>query len=93
VRQPHDGPTIVVTHHLPHPLCVDPRFKTHPLNPAYMTNLDMYIEEYDIDVWIHGHTHSNVDVEVHGTRILCNPRGYYPTDLNGGFDEKFYFEV
>jgi len=69
VRVPHDGPTIVVTHHLPHPLCVDQQFRTHPLNPAYMTNLDMYIEEYDIDVWVHGHTHSNVDFEVHGTHI------------------------
>jgi Icc-related predicted phosphoesterase len=93
VRVPHDGPTVVITHHLPHPLCVDQAYRTHPLNPAYMTNLDMYIEEYDIDVWVHGHTHSNVDVEVHGTRIICNPRGYYPKDLNGGFDEQFHFEV
>jgi predicted phosphodiesterase len=93
VRVPHDGPTVVITHHLPHPLCVDQAYRTHPLNPAYMSNLDMYIEEYDIDVWVHGHTHSNVDVEVHGTRILCNPRGYYPNDLNGDFDEKFSFEV
>lgn len=93
VRVPHDGPTVVVTHHLPHPLCVDANFRTHVLNPAYMTNLDMYIEEYDIAVWCHGHTHSNVDVEVHGTRILCNPRGYTPRDLNGGFDEGLAFEV
>lgn len=93
VRVPHDGPTVVITHHLPHPLCVDQAYRTHPLNPAYMTNLDMQIEEYDIDVWVHGHTHSNVDVEVHGTRILCNPRGYYPKDLNGNFDEKLCFEV
>jgi len=93
VRVPHDGPTIVVTHHLPHPLSVDPMFKTHPLNAAYMTNLDMYIEEYDIDVWCHGHTHSNVDVDVHGTRILCNPRGYFPHELNKDFDEKLSFEV
>ena len=93
VRVPHDGPTIVVTHHLPHPLCVDPKFKNHPLNAAYATNLDMYIEEYDIDVWCHGHTHSNVDVEVHGTRILCNPRGYVDYELNNGFIEDLTFEL
>ncbi len=93
VRKPHDGPTIVVTHHLPHPLCVDDQFKSNPLNPAYMTNLDMYIEEYDIDIWCHGHTHCNVDVEVHGTRILCNPRGYTPHDLNDGFIETLTFDL
>ena len=93
VRVPHDGPTIVVTHHLPHPLCVDPQFKNHPLNAAYATNLDMYIEEYDIDVWCHGHTHSNVDIEVHGTRILCNPRGYVDYELNNGFIEDLTFEL
>lgn len=93
VRVPHDGPTIVVTHHLPHPLCVAGAFKTHALNPAYVSNLDMQIEEYDIDIWVHGHTHDNVDFEIHGTRILCNPRGYVGEELNDGFDEEFTFEV
>ena len=93
VRVPFDGPTVVVTHHLPHPLCVGQEFRGDLLNPAYMTNLDAVIEEFDIAVWVHGHTHTNVDVEVHGTRILCNPRGYTPDDLNEGFDEKLTFEV
>lgn len=93
LRIPFDGPTIVVTHHLPHPLCVAQEFRTNPLNPAYMTNLDEVIEANEIAVWVHGHTHTNVDVEVHDTRILCNPRGYIPDDLNEGFDEQFTFEV
>lgn len=93
LRIPFDGPTIVVTHHLPHPLCVSQEFRTNPLNPAYATNLDAVIEANEIAIWVHGHTHSNVDLEVHGTRILCNPRGYTPNDLNKGFNEKFTFEV
>lgn len=93
VRTPFEGPTIVVTHHLPHPLCVAQEFRANSLNPAYMTNLDEVIEANEIAVWVHGHTHTNVDVEVHNTRILCNPRGYTPDDLNEGFDENFTFEV
>jgi len=93
LRVPHDGPTIVVSHHLPHPLCVGKQFRNHPLNASYVTNLDMYIEEYDINVWCHGHTHNNVDVEVHGTRILCNPRGYVGYELNPEFDEELTFEL
>ena len=93
LRENFEGPTVVVSHHLPHPLCIAQEFRTNPLNPAYMTNLDKVIEANDIAVWVHGHTHTNVDIEVHGTRILCNPRGYTPDDLNDGFDENFTFEV
>lgn len=93
VRVPFDGPTVVVTHHLPHPLCVSAEFKGDPLNAAYVTNLDDVIADNDIAVWCHGHTHTNVDVEIHGTRILCNPRGYVPHDLNPGFIDDLTFEV
>lgn len=93
LRIPFDGPTIVITHHLPHPLCISQEFRTNQLNPAYMTNLDAVIEDNEIAVWVHGHTHTNVDIEVHGTRILCNPRGYFPDDLNREFNEKFTFKV
>ncbi len=93
VRVSFEGPTVVITHHLPHPLCVAQEFRGDALNPAYMTNLDEVIEANEIAVWVHGHTHANVDVEVHNTRILCNPRGYSPHDLNDGFDENFTFEV
>lgn len=93
LRIPFDGATVVVTHHLPHPLCINEEFRTNLLNPAYMSNLDEVIETNDIVVWVHGHTHANVDVEIHDTRILCNPRGYTPNDLNKGYDENFTFEV
>lgn len=91
--KPFDGKTIVITHHLPHPLCVHDQFKTHPLTCAYMTNLDSMIADHDIAVWCHGHTHTNVDFEIHGTRILCNPRGYTPNDLNEDFDDGLTFEI
>jgi len=27
-------------------------------------------------LWVHGHSHTAVDYEVAGTRVVCNPRGY-----------------
>ena len=59
----------------------------------YASNFDAVIEGNESAVWVHGHTHRNVDVEVHVTRILCNPRGYFPDDLNREFNEKFTFKV
>jgi Icc-related predicted phosphoesterase len=84
---------VVVTHHLPHPLCVAAEFKGDLLNPAYVSNLDDLIADNDINVWVHGHTHTNVDFEIHDTRILCNPRGYVPADLNPGYIDALTFEV
>ena len=88
---PWEGKTIVMTHHLPHPLCVAERFKGNNLNDFFMTNLEHIIERFDIDVWCHGHTHDNVDVTVHGTRILCNPMGYHGIQLNQEFEEGLTF--
>lgn len=93
LAKPFTGKTVVVTHHLPHPLCVHPRFKGDPGNAGYMSNLDALIEGNHIDVWCHGHTHDNVDIEVHGTRILCNPRGYQGVALNPGFNPVLAFDV
>jgi predicted phosphodiesterase len=87
LAKPWPGKTIVMTHHLPHPVCVAERFKDSPYNEAYMTNLDYFFEKFDIDVWCHGHTHDTVDTHVGKTRILCNPRGYHGYEMNPNFNE------
>ena len=54
---PHDGPTVVVTHHAPSPLSIAPRFLGSPLNPAFASDLTAMIMRYRPDVWVHGHVH------------------------------------
>lgn len=93
LQKPWGGKTIVMTHHLPHPKCVAERFKGDNLTAFFMTDLGHIIENFDINVWCHGHTHDNVDVEVHGTRILCNPMGYHGIQLNQDFNEGLVFEL
>jgi predicted phosphodiesterase len=70
----HDGPTVVVTHFLPHPGSIAPRFATHPLNPAFASDLAPLVTRADL--WIHGHTHAASDYRVGAARVVCNPRGY-----------------
>jgi hypothetical protein len=93
LAQPFDGPTVIATHHLPHPLCVPERYRNDELNAAYVTNLDNFIYDNEIAAWVHGHTHDNVDFTIHGTRIMCNPRGYHPYAINKDFNHRFTFEV
>jgi len=90
---PWNSKTIVMTHHMPHPLCVAERFKGQALNCFFMTDLDHIIENFDIDYWVCGHTHNSFDVEVHGTKILCNPMGYHAVELNQDFNEGLVFEL
>lgn len=78
LAQPFDGPTVVVTHTCPHMLSVHPQYAGDALNPAFASDLSAEIARFQPDVWIHGHTHSNFDYMVPGTktRVVCNPRGY-----------------
>lgn len=90
---PDGGRKIVMTHHLPHLDCVNPKYYGSDMNKFFVTNLDDIIKENDIAYWVHGHTHDNVNTVVHGTHILCNPRGYHGYELNKNFDEDLIFYV
>lgn len=71
---PFAGATVVVTHYLPHPESIAPKFAGHPLNPAFASRLEPLVTR--AAVWIHGHTHAASDYCIEGTRLVCNPRGY-----------------
>jgi predicted phosphodiesterase len=71
---PFPGPTVVVTHHGPHPQSIHPRFKGNIANPAFVSDLSALMGRAAL--WIHGHTHASFDYEAAGTRVLANPRGY-----------------
>lgn len=77
-------PSVVVTHHLPHPDSMPPRFEGDMLNAAYASDLSELIEVGQPALWLHGHTHDSCDYQIHRTRIVCNPRGY--GSENGSFD-------
>jgi Icc-related predicted phosphoesterase len=70
------GPTVVVTHHAPHPRSLRQGRAAEPLDGAYVSDLSGFIGTHHPDLWIHGHIHENRNYTIHGTRILSNPRGY-----------------
>lgn len=74
IDTPFDGKTVVVTHHLPSALSVVERFKDSLLSACFASELDHLFGK--MDLWIHGHTHDNLDYVANGTRVICNPRGY-----------------
>ena len=86
------GPTIVVTHHLPHRHSIHPRYKGSYLNPSFASDLSDLMGP-SVSLWIHGHTHESFDYVVNGTRVVCNPRGYAPMDVNPSFDPGLTVDV
>lgn len=76
LAEPFDGPTVVVTHHAPHPLSVHPKYADDPVTAGFVSDLSGLIERTQPDLWLHGHVHQPFDYSVGRTRIACNPRGY-----------------
>lgn len=97
---PHDGETVVVTHHGPSPRSVHQRFAADPLTASFASDLEWLIERYQPSLWLHGHTHDSYDYDIGATRVVCNPRGYPPerrakvqTPENLAFDPAMVIEV
>lgn len=84
---------VVVTHHAPSLKSTKKRYRGDMLNHAYVSDLEEMIAVAKPDIWIHGHNHDSFDYNVGATRVLANPRGYYPYDENPKFNPDSYFEV
>ena len=88
-----DGTTaVVITHHSPTPRSIAPRFLGNTLNPAFASNLEPLIAQYQPALWIHGHMHNSVDVILGATRVLANPGGYNAAE-NPEYDPTLCVEV
>lgn len=93
-KQKESGKTVVVvTHHLPSFLSVPEKFKGDKLNGAYASELFEDIMDTRPTIWCHGHTHFSFDYSIGETRVICNPRGYSPSDLNPNFNPTFTIKV
>lgn len=71
-----EGPTVVVTHHAPAAGSIAKRYAADWSTPAFVSALPQPFFA-EVDVWIHGHTHTSFDyVQGQRCRVVSNPRGY-----------------
>lgn len=69
---------VVITHHAPSLLSIQDEYKSDTLSGAYYSSQEDFIMNHpQIKLWVHGHTHFNVDYKVGDTRVVSNQRGYY----------------
>jgi predicted phosphodiesterase len=90
--EPHDGPTVVITHHAPivREPPEDPLLAA--IGGAFASDLSSLMGAGTVDLWIFGHIHRTVDTDVNGTRVVSNPRGY-PGEPVSGFDPELVIEL
>lgn len=94
LQQIFPGKTVVITHHLPSAQSVAERYKASLTSACFASHLDELMGMSKL--WIHGHTHDSFDYALHGTRVVCNPRGYCRNPdkpENGTFDPTLVVEI
>ena len=70
----------IVTHHAPTKLVVSDFHKHSSINDSFVVELYSMIFDNNIDYWLYGHTHQNIDSEINGTKIISNQFGYVFSD-------------
>ena len=88
--EPFDGKTVVVTHHGPSLACEHAFFGHTDFAPAFYSDLPNLMAKTEL--WIYGHTHSNLDININNTRLISNQRGYPNENLND-FDKNLVIEM
>jgi len=89
-------PVVVMTHHAPSKASTKPRYLNDTImNGGYSSDLsELILDNPEIQVWTHGHTHDNFDYMIGSTRIICNPRGYKGYEQQAeDFDPTIGFDI
>lgn len=83
LKKPFNGKTVIVTHHSPILEGTNPIYLGDK-NGGFCNRMDNFIKKHSesIDVFMHGHTHHNIDLDVHGVRVVSNQYGYPNEKVN-----------
>lgn len=95
LARPHDGPTIVVTHHLPAMRSVSARYRRDRVSAAFASRMEDVVG-MGATLWFHGHTHDGCRWRAPGGALVaCNPAGYlFRTGReNRAFAPRLVFDV
>lgn len=73
-----EGPTVVVTHHVPLFELVPCEFIGDRLNPVFSSDMSDLILDFKPELWVYGHNHSSGDrvLDIAPTRFVSNQAGY-----------------
>lgn len=80
---------VVISHFVPTPAIVHPRWGRSTLNAYFTVDMTRFMG-WD-GLWLCGHTHDCGDVMEGDTRVICNPKGYGSENIH--FNDKLIVEI
>lgn len=83
---------VVITHFLPSLACIAPQWKGDSLNHYFTGQCDDLFEEFDVPLWLFGHSHGSMDLMINNTRVLSNCHGY-PREQVKGFKKDLVIDL
>ena len=88
LSHPHQGATVVVTHHAPSIRSLPKDVQYDISCAAFASNLETLIERYQPALWIHAPIYADVDYRIGSTRVVSSAGGCFcEVDPEGPRDE------
>lgn len=84
--------TVIITHHAPSSRSIPPQNSGDIISAAFASDLESLVRASRVPLWIHGHTHHNVDYAIAATRVYSNQRGY-PDERLARFEPEKTIEI
>ncbi len=87
LAKPHEGKTVVVTHHVPTLINYPPQYLGSSINEAFACELHDRIFDNGPDAWIYGHHHAHIpEFTIGKTMLITNQLGYVDYGEHGFFE-------
>ena len=84
---------VVATHHVPSFALMSEEFKGSSINGAFTSELGNFIADSQINYWIYGHSHRNIDATIGNTQCISNQLGYVFQDEHHSFRRDAVIEI
>lgn len=85
------GKTVVVSHHGPSLKCQHKQYRFSEISAAFISDFDALVQKADL--WIYGHTHSNLDTKVGNCHLVSNQQGYPGENIPVPFRPDWVLEI
>lgn len=86
-----DGKTVVVTHHAPSLVAQHLDYDYSPMSAGFLSEMDDLVSKADL--WIYGHSHSNIDTMIGKCRLVSNQTGYQYEDIPVPFNPDWVIDL
>lgn len=83
---------VVISHFLPVNELISKKFRGDYLNPCFANNWIRWINELEVEHWIYGHSHENIEKKIMNTNFYSNQLGYAHVQ-NNNFDDQKNFVI